>query len=124
MITAAELARALVERLIPILPAGFAVRAADGTVYIEAPDGLGGATSVAELLDPDDLEPDDYASAAWMVLSMAQDVVSETTTEPWPVALGGAADLAEPGTRVEGRQIALYFGAEDQPVLTLQPIPL
>jgi hypothetical protein len=124
MITAADFALALVERLTPILPAGFAARAEGGTVHIDAAGGLGGATSVADLLEPDDLEAEDYASAAWMVLSMAQDVVSETTAEPWPVALGERLDLAEPGTRVEGRQIALYFGAEDQPLLTLPPIPL
>jgi hypothetical protein len=122
--TAADFANALVDRLTPILPAGFVARADGGTVYIDPAGGLGVATSVADLLDADGVEPEDYASAAWMVLSMAQDVVSETTAEPWPVPLGERSELAEPGTRVEGRQIVLYFGAEDQPLLTLPPIPL
>jgi hypothetical protein len=119
-----QFAAALVERLAPILPAGFSARADEGGVWIDAPDGLGSATSVAELLDRDDLEPQDYADVAWAVLSMAQDVVSETTTDPWPVAMGPGLDLAEPGTRVDGGSVQLYFGPDEQPVLRLPPIPL
>lgn len=119
-----QFAAALVERLAPLLPAGFSARAEEGGVYIDAPDGLGSATSVADLLDRDDLEPQDYADVAWAVLSMAQDVVSETITEPWPAAMGGTTDLAEPGTRVEGLAVHLYFGAEEQPVLILPPVQL
>jgi hypothetical protein len=119
-----QFAAALVERLAPILPAGFSARADAGGVCIDAPDGLGSATSVADLLDRDDLEPQDYADVAWAVLSMAQDVVSETTTDPWPVAMGSTRDLAEPGTRVEGGTVHLYFGAEEQPVLILPPVQI
>ena len=116
-------ARALVASLTPVLPAGFTVRADGGTVIVEAPDGVGSNATVAHL-DPAEAEPDDYANAAWTVLSMAQDVVSETATEPWPASIGPGGDLAEPGTRVEGRAVHLFFGAEEQPVLTLAPIQL
>jgi hypothetical protein len=122
--TPEQFACALVERLGPVLPAGFAARAEGDTIAIDAPDGIGAATSLSGLLDRDTLDAEDYASAAWMVLSMAQDVVCETTTDPWPAAPGASTDLAEPGTRVEGRQLALYFGPEAQPVLTLGPIDL
>jgi hypothetical protein len=124
VISPEQFGRALVERLAPILPAGFAAHADSGAVQIDAPDGFGSATHIAELLDRDDLLAEDYATAAWTVLSMAQDVVSETTTDPWPSALGPGGDLAEPGTKVDGAQIHLWFGAEDQPVLTLPPIEI
>jgi len=124
VISPEQFARVLVERLAPILPAGFAAHADAGAVHIDAPDGFGSATHIAELLDRDDLLAEDYASAAWTVLSMAQDVVSESTTDPWPAALGPGGDLAEPGTKVDGAHIHLWFGAEDQPVLALSPIDL
>jgi hypothetical protein len=122
--TVEQFAQALVERLNPVLPPGFTARAEGDLVAIDAPDGLGSATHVGDLLDRDDLDPEDYASVAWTVLSMAQDVVSETTADPWPAAAGSGLDLAEPSTSVDGSHIRLCFGAEDDPVLTLPPIDL
>jgi len=122
--TPEQFAAGLVQRLIPVLPAGFAARADGDVVSVDAPDGFGGGTALAGLLDRDDLDLQDYADAAWSVLSMAQDVVCETTSDPWPAAVGPERDLAEPGTRVDGASIALWFGAEDQPVLTLAPIAI
>ena len=55
---------------------------------------------------------------------MVQDVISETTTEPWPVSMGDADDIPEPGTRAEGGKVHLYFGSDDQPALVLSPIDL
>jgi len=116
-------ARELVNRLSAILPAGFAARAEGDTIHIDAPDELGASTSVG-YLDPAEAEPQDYADAAWNVLSMAQDVVSETTADAWPAPVGPGPDLAEPGTRADGRAVVLWFGAEDAPVLRLPSIPL
>ena len=124
MITPVQFARVLAERLAPILPGGYCVRADEGVVHVDAPDGLGAATSVMELLDRDDLGPQDYADAAWAVLSLAQDVVSETTSDPWPAPLGPGSEVAEPGTAAEDGRISLWFGAEDQPVVTLRPIEI
>jgi hypothetical protein len=124
VISPAQLAQALVERLVPILPPGFAARADGDVVAIDAPDGLGGGTALAGQLDRDDLEPQDYADAAWNVLSLAQDVVNETTADPWPAAVGPGRDLAEPGAQIEAGTIRLFFGAEDQPVAILPPIDL
>jgi hypothetical protein len=124
VITPEQFARALVERLAPILPPGFTARAQGDFVAIDPPDGPGGGTTLAGLLDRDDLEPQDYADAAWNVLSLAQDVVSETMADPWPAAMGPGRDLAEPGAQIEGDTIRLFFGAEDQPVLILPPIDL
>lgn len=121
--TGAALAWALAERLAAVLPSGFTVRSEGADFSVDAPDGMGSTTSLAHL-DVEEVEAQDYADAAWAVLSMAQDVVSETTTEPWPAALGPGLDLAEPGTAVNGTEILLFFGTEDQPVLTLPPIPI
>ncbi len=122
MINPEQFARAIAERLTPILPAGFFARAEEGVVYIDAPDGLGAATSVADLLDQDDLDPQDYADAAWAILSLAQDVVSETTSDPWPAPLGPGTDLAEPGTRRGGwpDTHSGSAGRLEQPVVTLR----
>lgn len=112
----------LVECIRPVLPAGFSVRAEGDLVSVEAPDGTGASTSMSHL-DPAGTGPEDYADAAWNVLSLVQDVVSETAADPWPASGGSPTELAEPGTRVEGVTVALYFGDEQQPVLTLRPVP-
>ena len=104
--TPSELAAELAARLAAVLPPGFGARSDGGVVYVDAPDGFGSAASL-DHLDPGEAEPQDLADAAWNVLSMAQDVVSETATEPWPSAAGPGRDLAEPGTRIEGRRIQL-----------------
>ena len=116
-------ARELASRLAATLPAGFGARAEGDAIHIDSPDGPGASTSVGHL-DPAEAEPDDYADAAWNVLSMAQDVVSETAAYPWPAAVGSEAELADPGTRADGRTIHLWFGAEESPVLRLSPISL
>ena len=121
--TSTDFARALVASLTPALPPGFAARVEGDIIRLETPDGLGASTSFA-YLDPEEANAEDYADAAWNVLSMAQDVVSETATEPWPAAIGPGLDLPDPGTRVEGQTVHLYFGTEEQPVLTLAPIQL
>lgn len=121
--TGAGFAKALADRLGAVLPPGFSARSDGADFYVDAPDSLGSATSLAHL-DAGEAEAQDYADAAWNVLSMAQDVVSETTPDPWPAAAGSGSDLAEPSTVVDGSQIRLWFGAEDDPVLTLPPIAL
>ena len=115
-------ARELVSRLAAILPPGFTARADADTIHIDAPDGVGAATSLAHI-DPDGAEAEDYASAAWNALSMAQDVVSESG-DAWPAALGADGDVAAPDTRAEGDVIHLWFGDEAAPVVRLAPIPL
>jgi hypothetical protein len=116
-------ARTLAASIAAVLPPGFTARADGHVIHLERPDGLGAATSIG-YLDPGEATTQDYADAAWNVLSMAQDVVSETVAEPWPAAMGPGADLPEPGTRLAGQTLHLYFGAEEQPVLTLSAIEL
>jgi hypothetical protein len=120
--TPSAFARELVARLALILPPGFTARADAETIHLDAPDGVGAATSLAHI-DPDDAEAEDYASAAWNALSMAQDVVGESG-DAWPAALGAEGDVAAPGTRVDGDAVLLWFGEEAAPVVRLAPIPL
>ena len=121
--TPAAFADALVTAIADVLPAGFVARADGDVIYVDPPGGHGVSTSLAQL-DPENTDADDYADAAWNVLSMVQDVVSESTAEPWPAALGPSGDLPEPGTRVDGRTVHLYFGTDEQPILTVASIPL
>ncbi|MCC7126845.1 MAG: hypothetical protein IT178_18490 [Acidobacteria bacterium] len=117
----ASFAAALADRLAAILPAGFGARAEGDAVYVDSPEGLGAATSLSQI-DPDEADAQDYADAAWNVLSMAQDVVSETRGEPWPAAVG--ADVADPGSDATDGEVRLWFGPAGQPVLTLPPISM
>lgn len=121
--TPARFAQGLVERLVPLVPEGIVVRAAGDHVHVFLPDGPGTSASVGHL-DPAEAEDEDYADAAWNVLSMVQDAVSEQTDEPWPGAAGPSGDLPEPGTRVEAGAVHLWFGDEEQPVCVLPPLPL
>jgi hypothetical protein len=119
----ATLAQEFAVRLAEILPPRFSARAMEDQVCIGAPDGLGmivGAGAADE--DPNDLS--NYVQAAWIVLSAAQDVVSETTAMPWPRARGDRLDLALPGSRVEDSVLYTWFGDEHDPVLRLRPIVL
>ncbi|MDH4064045.1 MAG: hypothetical protein OEW19_06570, partial [Acidobacteriota bacterium] len=105
--TPTAFAREIVDRLETILPGGFAARADGDTIVIDPPDHVLSSTSLSHI-DPDDDDPENYASAAWNVLSMAQDLVNETSGDPWPAGLGPGTDLAEPGTRADGQTIHMW----------------
>ena len=110
--TPSELAAELAARLAAVLPPGFGARSDGGVVDVDTPDGFGCRGLARSLSIRARLEPQDLADAAWNVFSMAQDVVSETATEPWPSAVGPGRDLAEArGSRGST--------ARDQPALIL-----
>ena len=106
-----------------ILPPGFAATAAGARIHIGAPDGFG-STVWLDLVDEVERGPERFETAAWQVLSTAQDVVSETTGMPWPRATGAALDLALPFARVEGRTLHLWFGDEHAPAVRLAPVAM
>jgi hypothetical protein len=106
-----------------ILPPGFAATAAGARIHVDAPDGFG-STIWLDIVEDVERGPERFETAAWQVLSSAQDVVSETTGMPWPRASGVALDLALPFTRVERGTLHLWFGDEHAPAVTLTPIAL
>jgi len=116
-------ARELAAALAASLPAGFTATADSALVTIDAPDGTGATTAL-------DLEPEDvgdmeaYAEAAESVLSLVQDFVCETLDTTWPSAVSGSVDLPIPGARVDGRDLRLWYGDEDAPVLSLSAVRL
>lgn len=124
---ARALAREFAVRLSAVLPRGFYATADDDQVHIGAPDGLGSGGWVG-VVDQDPAENPDapcrYESAAWNVLSTAQDVVSETTRMPWPPARGAKLDVALPGYRRDQNLLHIWYGDERDPALTLPPIDL
>lgn len=137
---ALKLAAMLAERLEAVMPPPFHVRAEGGWVSHFNDEQWDGSSEVAGVLDHgrsgtnEDLgeqhEPrpmeDQVASICWNVLSAAQDMVAETTHDPWPRLLQGG--MANPGTRVEAGRVYLWYGPDDDSeataVLSLVPIEL
>jgi hypothetical protein len=61
-----------------------------------------------------------FAEACRRALDDLQDFVDEATTEAWP----GSRTVPPAGARVEDGQILLWYGDKDDPVLSLEPLPL
>lgn len=121
--TPAAFAKELAAVLAASLPDGFTATAEDESITIDPPDGLGSTTALN--IDPEEADDlDVYADAAEGVLSLAQDVVSETTGTPWPPTTGPNLDLAMPGARADGGVVHLWYGDEDAPMLHVGEIRL
>jgi hypothetical protein len=133
---AIALSAALAERLDSVVPSPFQVRAEGGLVALYNGPAREGGSDVASVLDQEfDPSADDYEewpladrarSVAWSVLSSVQDGISEATTDPWPRLPTGR--MAFPGTREDGRNLYLWYGAESMheatAVLSFPPVPL
>ena len=64
-------------------------------------------------------------SVALQLMSDVQDVVSETTTEPWPlIVVNGRTDMAMPDAAVEEDDLVMWFGDRSGPALRLPPVSL
>src|SRR5581483_11925255 len=115
-------AAAVATRLNAVVPAGLSVRAEGSGVGLYDPELCGGSNSAEILRDEDGRSPVELVeTVAWGILNGIQDVVMESTKEQWPVGPRGAA---EPGARVVGEQLHLWFGDEVAPILRLEPVEL
>jgi hypothetical protein len=121
--SATAFAQQLAARLSRVLPRGFSASSVGAAVHLHSQDGYS-ATVWVNLVDDVERGSERYATAAWQVLSTAQDVVSEATGSPWPKAAGAILDLALPFTRVEERTLHLGFGDESAPAIRLAPMTL
>lgn len=79
------------------------------------------------VLDPDiESFACSVASAAQGVLSGIQDCVAHESKDPWPMLPQGG--MAMPGGRVDGEQVLLWYGPQDDSevdaVVSLPPIDL
>ena len=123
MLTSAEFGRVLCSSLSGSLPAGVSLSAHDARVDVRTAGGEVYSTALGDL-DAADTEPDDYADAAWNVLSLVQDVVCEATGRSWPGEARDVDDVPDVGTQVAGDLLQCWYGDEAQPVLRLAPILL
>src|SRR5712672_2832544 len=115
-------AAALAARLQHVVPDGFSVRAQGHAVGLYDPSWWGDSL-IADIVAEEDGRPivERVQTAAWAIISFAQDVVMESTREPWP---GGPAGGVMPETQVIGEQLHMWFGDEGAPVLRLRPVDL
>jgi hypothetical protein len=120
-------AATIAARLDAVVPRGLSVRAQGSAVGVSP--GLShyptwwGASSAAEILtEQDDRSlPELVEQAARSILNSTQDVVMENTREQWPM---GPTRAADPGARVIGDHLHLWFGDEGSPVLRLESVDL
>ena len=117
-------AAAIAARLNAVLPPDFSVRAKGANVDVYARGQDRHASVSAKLLASDDGRSltELMEVAAQGILDGAQDGIMEILTEEWP--LGSSGRAAEPGTRVVGDRLLMWFGEEDAPIIALQPLPI
>jgi hypothetical protein len=127
----AELAREMAAAINDIVPPGFTVIASwvtEDPMVMLVHDGVGirGVTlSDAEMRAPggnnEDLSP--YLGAVLSeALSQFQDEIVEMLGTPWPQTIESEG-LPLNGTKWEHGFLRGWYGAEDNPVLALRPIP-
>jgi hypothetical protein len=121
-LSADRFAAALAARLNAVVPSGLSVRAEGTDVSVYDP-ALAGGSAAARLLTEEDGRPigELVRLAAYGILDATQDVVMESTREQWPM---GTTRAADPGARVVGDRLDLWFGDEDKPVLRLESVDL
>ncbi len=115
-------AAAVAERLNAVVPDGLTVRADGSAVGVYDPALCGGCYG-AEIFGKEDGRPivELVETAAWAIMNGIQDVIMESIREQWPM---GTTRAADPGARVAGDQLHLWFGDEDNPVLRLESVDL
>jgi len=123
MLTSAGFGRALCGLLRGSLPDGVSLVAHDARVDVHTASGEVYSTALGDL-DAADTEAEDYADAAWNVLSLVQDVVCEATGRSWPGEARHVDDVPDVGTQVTGDVLQCWYGDEAQPVLRLAPMLL
>ncbi len=115
-------AAAVATRLNSVVPAGLSVRAEGAGVTLYDPQSWGASLAADFLADEDGRSiVERVETVAYAIMNSVQDEVMESTKEQWPVGPRGAA---EPGARVIGEQLHLWFGDEAAPVLRLEPVDL
>jgi hypothetical protein len=131
-----KLAVILAARLAAIVPDGFHIRAADGTLWYTSDAGRfpgqtnnyqahGAWTKVRQNFEAyeDKSDADRIAYVAAQALDCLQDLIDEATHDPWP----GDVTPPRPYAQVRGEMLYLWYGGpdmSDDPVLACEPIPL
>jgi hypothetical protein len=70
-------------------------------------------------------EREQILAVALQLMSDVQDLVSETTTDPWPpIVLNGRRDMAKPDAAIAEDNLHMWYGDRNAPTLRLPPVPL
>ncbi len=122
-----KVAAALAERLRSGAPAGVQVGAEAGRVFVDAGSGRRADSAAPVILDdPQGWQAGEenqlLETVACVTLGEVQDAICEVLSTAWPVVPGDPEALAEPGARVEGGFLHLWFGNPSAPVLALAVI--
>jgi len=125
---AEQLAEELAERMREVVPSGIDVRADRGMLWFkdflwsalhEQSPPISGSYACQVLKKEGD--PDNrLVEACSHALDDLQDFVDQNTREPWP----GQTTVPSPGACIEGREVLLWYGHIEHPVLRLRPLPL
>lgn len=128
-LSSTKVAAALADRLRAKAPVGIDVTAEGCSLLVMLGANRWAASVAPAILDhPQGWEPGEefvlLESVAYSALSGVQDVICEATAECWPPQPGDPNALAEPGARVVGDALTLWFGNPVAPLLALSPIAL
>jgi hypothetical protein len=114
------LARALFERLVPLVPREFEFTRNGARMRLIDPRGAWSEMDCPSFFESDPEAPVDAAErASYSVLSHVQDFVSEFLTEPWPEPSPESYGLAPPGVVVTDDGLRLLYGTPSDPLLEL-----
>ncbi len=117
------IARALVGRLTPAVPAGFTMEIREFGASVSAgvvdPDGWFSGHAWFRVHAEDEIVAF-AAGRAEATLDAIQDHIAEATGDPWP----GSGALPPPFVEVTHTVLRLGYGPSNAPVLELEPIPL
>ena len=102
---------------------GFTVIAEHENVVLRHNGEVIGSTSMADLVESSenlDHLPENLETAARAILSNVQDWIADTSYEPWP----GTQSQPNPGAQFSDGILAMWFGDQENPVLSLAPLGL
>jgi hypothetical protein len=118
-----DFAAELATRLNEVVPDGFTVIAEHENVVLRHNGEVIGSTSMADLVESSenlDHLPENLETAARAILSNVQDWIADTSYEPWP----GTQSQPNPGAQFSDGILAMWFGDQENPVLSLAPLGL
>lgn len=127
LISAARLTAILADRVDPIAPRPFRMRAIGTDLLLEHPNGWGATMAVGWIEDEEEAADRTPAELASLIVGNAldelQDSVSESSKEPWPAL--SKTTMAPVNVRTDGVSIFFWYGiSEATPVIGFAPIAL
>jgi hypothetical protein len=109
------LAGALATRLAAVVPPPYRVVADQERVYLLDDDQMVSGGNIVDL---------DIEDAVTRVLTDVQDDLTEELTTPWPHDPARGYVFHEPGVAIRAGAVRFWYGEEDAPVLSFDPIPV